>query len=93
MQACSYKASDMSHINQEHSAIFVSNVSNALKVNDARICTSASYNQLRLALLNLSLQCFIIQHFGFGVDTVVYHVIVGAGDVNRGAVGQVTTLG
>ena len=92
MQTCCNQTSNMCHINEQQSAVLMSNISNAFKINDTRICAGTGNNQLRLIFFRLSLDISIINHFGFLVYTVVNYVEIGTGNINRGSMAQMTAL-
>ena len=92
MEASSYQTSDVSDIAHEVSAALVGDLTEALKIDDTGISGGAADDQLGLVLHSQTLHLVVV-NVTLLIDAVADDVEEMAGEVDRAAVGQVTTVG
>ena len=93
MQTCCNQAGDVCHINQQQSAVSMSNISDAFEIDNPRISAGTGNNQLRMMLFSQIVHSIIINQLGFRVNAIMYNVKIGTGNIYRGSMAQVTALG
>ena len=93
MHAGSNKARDMGHIHHQISIDGIGDLTELGKIEGARIGRTASQNDLRLAGLRLVEKRIEINLCGLFINTILLGIEPFAGQVRRGAMGQVTTCG
>ncbi len=80
----------MGHIHEQVGTDLVRDLAEALEVQFLGVRGEASQNHFRLMRHRQALNLIVIDHAGLGVEPVLDRVVDLAGEVDAGAVGQVT---
>ena len=80
MKACCNESGDVGHIYPEHGAALVGDLTEALEVDDTRVCGCTGDDHLRMMLHREGLDLVIID-VAVGVDAIRNDVIETAGEV------------
>ena len=88
MDTRGYQAGNVSHIYHEVSATGVGNLTETLEINDSRISAGAADNHFWFHFHGLFHYLVIINTMGNRIHAVGNKMIIFAGKVNRGTVGQ-----
>ena len=82
----------MGHIHHQECTVTVGDLSDLLKVDGTGVSGCTGHDQLGAHLLDLLFQLGVVDH-AIGIDAVGNKVVVLAGHVHGGAMGQMTALG
>ncbi len=87
------KAGDVRHVDQQEGADFIGNGAKARPVDHAGVGGEAGDDQLGLVFAGQALDLGVVDLAGRRVEAVLHGVVALAGEVDLGAVGQVTAVG
>ena len=90
--ATGHQTGNVSHIHHQECAVAVGDLSNLLKVDGTGVSGCTGHDQLGAHLLDLLFQLGVVDH-AIGIDAVGNKVVVLAGHVHGGAMGQMAALG
>ena len=90
--AAGHQTGNMGHIHHQECTVTVGDLSDLLKVDGTGVSGCTGHDQLGAHLLDLLFQLGVVDH-AIGIDAVGNKVVVLAGHVHGGAMGQMAALG
>ena len=88
----SHDTGDMGHIYHHQRTDFITDLTNAGKINNAWISAGASHDKLRLASNGFGLHGIVIDGFGFRINAVFFKMIELAAEVDRRTMGEMAAM-
>src|SRR5690606_37832166 len=86
------EAGDVRHVDPEDRADFIGDLAHARPVFETRIRRETTNDHFRFGFERDALHFVVVDHTGFGVETVRHDFVVFAREVGRVAVGEVAAL-